>query len=551
MKKTTDNFDRADIDTDDRCDNDLPGASGSDALPHINQFFNHLNGREDVPTAYDPIVPTGYGPEKPGEMRSDPQGGQPGPEERGISDAAYDSVAAAKQKKNREKAKKDRPGSRLDPKQKRKIISVAVALVVLASILGVGLYIGLPRLSDSADRRHSDTGQAPVNGEGHETGTVSPAVTAPSETATEKTKETTTAKPEEPTTDPDLKYTPGTYYVNAIGGSPLYLGTSTFSVVQWLVPEGTKVEVTEVQVGSSFDGAKLNFGKIQYRSQTGWIKMDSTAEKQSGKSSGIDYDAVLRCNAEYWKNYNDADVLAAYAGEIKRLTDEYGAGRIGTTKIMSEDLCGLNIVRLIDLDQDGQPELYCAYCREGEAAYERKQAVYRYAGHGETERLYEGDYTIKSSDYSPFVMFRENNGIVYFAAGAGQDRFYYELKKGGFVGTEIMESYADNVAIRIDGKEVTAEEYKRIIDKYEGGACYTISLFGYSEFFEDNNLYVDDILSETAAVVSMLAPYEPVVAEETRSSIDEPTDPDTVPHDRPWEEDPYQWEDDFGAEDWW
>ena len=51
MNKTKDDFDEANNRMDDRCDNDLPGYSDSDSLPHINQFFANLNGKEDVPTA--------------------------------------------------------------------------------------------------------------------------------------------------------------------------------------------------------------------------------------------------------------------------------------------------------------------------------------------------------------------------------------------------------------------------------------------------------------------------------------------------------------------
>lgn len=542
MNKSTDEFDSSDIQTDGRSDNDLPGQSDSDSLPHINQFFANLNGKEDVPTAYDPIRPldpTQMEPIGKDQEQSETQGDQEdlsGQDNSKADGSVEDHSTSTTSADN----STDGGGTK---RSKRRIVAVVSVFVALAIAIGAALYFGLPKLIDSISSKEPKP-TVPVI-------TEPVCDTYPAVTTTEKPTEPTTAEPttEEPTTDPDLKYAPGTYYVNVTGGTPLYLETSTFSVVQWLVPEGTKVEVTEVQVGSSFDGAKLNFGKINYRSQTGWIKMDSTAEKQSDTTSGIDYDAVLRCNAEYWKDYDDADVLAAYAGEVKRLTDEYGAGRIGTTKVMSEDLCGLNIVRLIDLDQDGQPELYCAYCREGESAYEKKQAVYQYAGNGKTERLYEGDYTYKSSDYSPYVVFRENNGILYFAAGSGQDRYYFVLSEGEFDGTEILESYADGVAIRIDGIKVTAEEYKRAIDKYEGGKCYTISLYGYSNF-KNENQYVDDILSETTAVVNMLAQYESVVAEKTSRSIDEPPERDAAPHDRPWEDDPYQWDYDTDDYDW-
>lgn len=350
MNKPADEFDSSDIQTDGRSDNDLPGQSDSDSLPHINQFFANLNGKEDVPTAYDPVMP--LDPTRMEPIGKDQEQSEPQVDQEDLSAQDNSKADGSVEDHSTSTTSADNSADGGSTKgSKRRIVAVVSVFVALAIAIGTALYFGLPKLIDTISSMDPKP-TVPVK-------TEPVCDTYPAATTTEKPTEPTTAEPttEEPTTDPDLKYAPGTYYINVTGGTPLYLETSTFSVVQWLVPEGTKVEVTEVQVGSSFDGAKLNFGKINYRSQTGWIKMDSTAEIQSDTTSGIDYDAVLRCNAEYWKDYDDADVLAAYAGEVKRLTDEYGAGRIGTTKVMSEDLCGLNIVRLIDLDQDGQPEL--------------------------------------------------------------------------------------------------------------------------------------------------------------------------------------------------
>ncbi len=542
MDRITDDF-KSNNPTNDRFGNGLPEQFDSDAQTHIDQFFSHLDEKEAVSTAYDLVV-TESNLTYQSETQKNLQDAQNDSDKR-RHDSANDNPLGA-DKKKRKPRKTDKTENGFVPKQKRQIVAVSIAFVVCASMLGVGLYVGLPKILDFISSSHTNADMIPAKGEINET------ITAPVASTVFlgeyfQQAESTTAKQEEPTTDPDLKYAPGTYYIDVGSGTPLYSDPSYFSVVKSIVPKSEKVKVTEVKVGRGLDGKKINFGKVSCDAQTGWIKMDCTAEKQSTNSSKeIDYDAVLQCNVEYWKDYGNDDVLSAFAGEVNLLVEEYGTGRIGETKENPKELCGLFVVRLIDLDQDGQPELYCAYAKEGESEQAKRQAIYRYNGYGRTEQLYEGEYTAKGSDYSPFVWFRENNGELFFVAGDGPERYYYSLKDGEFNGI----CFAGWAGSYIDGQEVTADEYNKALEKYSSNAIdYTISIYGYSDYSPEHSTYIDSILSETARVVDYLAPYESADSEVSFQPSDVP-ESDIVPHDRPWEDDFYQWDSEDDDYDW-
>lgn len=510
-----------------RCDNELPVSSGAESKNHIDRFFGIVGDASDVPCSHAPAEPS-----KPVSPEQGSNGGASSPSGAGGAEPATREFPVSGPAAPEGPGPGGPDGGTTGAGKKKKKLIPVIAVVLLLAAVGAALYFGLPKLmaGKSSEDRHSVPSSEPDSVE--ET-TLQPVIT------TAKPVETTTEKPEETTADPDLKYTPGTYYVNIGSGTPLYETPSIYAVVLDFVPQGTKVAVTEVQVGRGFDSGKPNFGKVTYRSQTGWIKMDYTAKTQTGSSAKeIDYDAVLRCNDSYWKDYTNENVLTAYAAEVRRLREDYGSARIGKTKENPQELCGLFIVRLIDLDRDGRPELYCAYAREGESEQAKRQAIYRYAGNGTAEQLYEGPYTARGSDYSPFVWFKENNGELYFVAGDGPGRYYYSLEDDVFVGIE----FAGWAGTAINDKSVSAEEYEKTIAKYEKGATdYVISIYGSTD--DAHAAYIRDVLSETAKVTALLSPYEKEVEEEP-GQPDETDEPPREPEEgyEPWVYDDSPWD---------
>ena len=192
MNKPTDEFDSSDIQTDGRSDNDLPGQSDSDSLPHINQFFANLNGKEDVPTAYDPVLPLDPMQMEPigkDQEQSETQGDQKDLSAQ-YNSKVDDSVMDHSKSTTSADNSTDGDGTK---RSKRRIVAVVAVFVALAIAIGAALYFGLPKLIDSISSKEPKP-TVPVI-------TEPVCDTYPAVTTTEKPTEPTTAEPttEEPT----------------------------------------------------------------------------------------------------------------------------------------------------------------------------------------------------------------------------------------------------------------------------------------------------------------------------------------------------------------
>lgn len=218
-------------------------------------------------------------------------------------------------------------------------------------------------------------------------------------------------------------------------------------------------------------------------------------------SRSIDW--ILTNNAKAWQGYANKSLLAAYYAQVKKLTDLSGKGRIvkqGRGNNTMDSLSGLSVVRLVDLDKDGTPELYCGYSSSKTGYFSDREALYRWNGKG-VETLFEDSMTNHGSDYSPLVWFREQNGTTYFIAGMCFYRTVYELKNGELSGTTFyfpFENYA-----YINGEKVSIDRYDKELDAcMNGGVDAKIWIYDYTKEAAAN---YQATLKETEAVIALLA----------------------------------------------
>ena len=89
-----------------------------------------------------------------------------------------------------------------------------------------------------------------------------------------------------------------------------------------------------------------------------------------------------------------------------KLIAHCGRGRISTPAFAECGvLDGVSVVRLIDPDRDGIPELYCGYAENETSGYSNSEAVCRFHD-GKLETLFDGGMTNSGSDFSPQVRLR-------------------------------------------------------------------------------------------------------------------------------------------------
>ena len=214
-------------------------------------------------------------------------------------------------------------------------------------------------------------------------------------------------------------------------------------------------------------------------------------------------DWILTNNARAWKGYGNKSLLAAYAAQVNKLISRCGKGRVagpsGWNASMNS-LAGVSVVRLVDLDKDGVPELYCGYSDSKTSMHSDREALYRWNGRG-VETLFDDTMTNHGSDYSPLVWFRELNGTTYFIAGMCFYRTVYELKDGKLSGTTFhfpFENYA-----YINGEKVSIDRYNKELNAcMDGGVDAKIWIYDYTKEAAAN---YQATLKETEAVIALLA----------------------------------------------
>lgn len=208
---------------------------------------------------------------------------------------------------------------------------------------------------------------------------------------------------------------------------------------------------------------------------------------------------------------------AAYKGAIDDLAGRYGSARVSES---GGNYLGLVCARLIDFDNDGTPELYCAY---GDSASGHvRQVLYTYKD-GLVQLQIPEAVSNFGTDVSPSTLLYTGGGKAYLVDGSevmnGNEVRY--LTKQGVQMVPAL-TYVDartdgGRSCKLDGRDVTGEELDAALAKLTEG----MTAFEYTYIGADNDpsATVSETLDELSESTTLYA--EPSLA---RLLIREPRD---------------------------
>lgn len=183
----------------------------------------------------------------------------------------------------------------------------------------------------------------------------------------------------------------------------------------------------------------------------------------------------------------------AYLKVINELVTKFGSGAVNSD---SESLItGLGVVRLIDFDNDGNYELYCAFSSDDFCV--DTERIYSFHGNSAV-LIMESDVSNPGTDVSPCTTFLSKDGKTYIW-------HQYEISIGSIETVEknsmveiltYYDDFWDESSYKLDGKSCTKEELDTAIDN----------------FTHDKNVYQIDyyysidpsIITETDNVIQLL-----------------------------------------------
>ena len=218
------------------------------------------------------------------------------------------------------------------------------------------------------------------------------------------------------------------------------------------------------------------------------------------RAKGPALDVCFADNDETWKDYRNPELFRAYYAQVLALLEKCGHGTVSEAPYSGKCLDGLSVVRLIDMDRDGRPELYCAYSDNDPLTHNsNRQAIYRFRNHT-VETLYDDSITNRGSDFSPMVRFNENEGEIHFIAWWLFERYYYTLENGSLQGLKVEEDIG--MPPYVNGELWTMEQYETLLNRYlRNGVTVKIDILDLSDNAAAN---YSAVLQETEAVISLL-----------------------------------------------
>ena len=161
---------------------------------------------------------------------------------------------------------------------------------------------------------------------------------------------------------------------------------------------------------------------------------------------------------------------AAYTSVIRDLTDRYGVGVIAPTMIDDGNwMTGLAVVRLVDFDGDGTPELLVAY-QNTAGQYANRQAVYGYDNGYLVTLMADRPVNNFGTDVSPSITLLEKNNVIYLMDAHELAGDYLTLENGAFV-SKIHFDYQRSL---LNGAYVSADTLRAAVDTFEAGGTKTV-----------------------------------------------------------------------------
>ena len=201
--------------------------------------------------------------------------------------------------------------------------------------------------------------------------------------------------------------------------------------------------------------------------------------------------AEIAYNADRWQTGLGSGLRRAYAAEVNRLI---GLGGKGSVK--DNTLRGLSFVRLVDMDNNGTPELLCAYSDSASMYFSNKMALYTYEN-GRLRTLYDGEICNQGSDFSPMMWLVQNGDTKYLATGMVFYRSFLQLANGKLTETLF---YVDTPDYYFVNERLVPESYYR--ERY---GYFTNGVIESRTYIYQYDLSgAVQVLNETDAVIALL-----------------------------------------------
>ena len=203
---------------------------------------------------------------------------------------------------------------------------------------------------------------------------------------------------------------------------------------------------------------------------------------------------------------SDEEVYAAFADVIAELEDQCGEGEIREPEEEEDPrmLWGVAVVRLIDMNKDGVPELYVA-CGEPGYVYLNRQYLYVYFD-GEAEQALRAMITNDGTEIEPCSMIVDKEDAVYLGIGApfNLDGKYVtvDLEEDGLIRTDVeyQAGYmSEDDKFIFNGEEMSMNEFEARQDEFLDGA--EITKISYLEMTDEEMTAVLETTQETIAQI--------------------------------------------------
>ena len=264
-------------------------------------------------------------------------------------------------------------------------------------------------------------------------------------------------------------------------------------------PEGTETDAdTSDEAGENDESEET--GEAGENGETGEDETEESAEESpEGTDEASD-------GEEEPAGPSDEEVYAAFADVIAQLEDQCGEGEIREPEEEEDPrmLWGVAVVRLIDMNKDGVPELYVA-CGEPGYVYLNRQYLYVYSD-GEAEQALRAMITNDGTEIEPCSMIVDKEDAVYLGIGApfNLDGKYVtvDLEEDGLIRTDVeyQAGYmSEDDKFIFNGEEMSMNEFEARQDEFLDGA--EITKISYLEMTDEEMAAVLEETQETIAEI--------------------------------------------------
>ena len=170
-------------------------------------------------------------------------------------------------------------------------------------------------------------------------------------------------------------------------------------------PEPSRVDSSQLEEESKPDKTKPDESKPQDSSMDSSSIQDSSTEESKQETIISEQPSKEEIDA---KPSKDTPMAQAFVEIVDRIWEEYGEPEM--IRVFEQAYQQNGVVRLLDFDGDGTPELYCSY--EHEKGIPIEHVIYQYRD-GKANLIWKERVTSKGTDVSPASYFLRKDGKVY------------------------------------------------------------------------------------------------------------------------------------------